>query len=201
MWRLRISRRLGGAAATLAICLCVGAQDPQVVTLPDMGRLSGFRMTASDGRPFTSRDMRGRIWVVDFIYTSCQAACPRMSREMTKVQEALGKDDSVRLLSISVDPEHDTPPVLAAFARRYKARPGRWFFLTGDKRVVRRLQREASIDMDPQQLEQSHNKCFILVDGNGNIRGSYESDPPETGQLLTDIRMLQRNPTLPTPID
>jgi protein SCO1/2 len=166
-----------------------------------MGRLSDFRLTGSDGRPFSSRDMRGRIWVVDFIYTTCQAACPRMSREMTKVQEALGNDDSVRLVSISVDPEHDTPPVLAAFGKRYKARPGRWFFLTGNKQVVRRLQREASIDMDPQLLEQSHNKCFILVDAHGNIRGSYESDPPETAQLLADIRMLQRNPTLPTPID
>lgn len=180
----------------LAAC----AQAPPVVTLPDMGSLSDFQLIDHTGGEFTSRQMRGRIWVVDFIYTTCQAACPRMSREMKKVQDALKDDDSVRLLSISVDPEHDTPQVLTAFAKRYQARPGRWIFLTGDKAVVRQLQREASIDMDPEQIEQSHNKCFILVDAAGNIRGSYESDPPETRLLLKDIRSLQRNPAMPTPL-
>lgn len=174
------------------------AIEPPLVTLPEMGRLSDFQLTDQDGKPFSSHQMRGRIWVVDFIYTTCQAACPRMSREMGKVQQAVAGDDSVRLLSITVDPEHDSPIVLTAFARRYHAEPGRWHFLTGDKQLIRTLQREASVDMDPEQIEQSHNKCFILLDAQGYIRGTYKSDdPPETDQLLTDLKMLQRNPVLP----
>ncbi len=164
-----------------------------------MGQLSNFTFSDHSGGVFSSIEMRRRIWVVDFIYTTCQAACPRMSAEMYKVQQSLDeRDDSVGLLSITVDPEHDTPQVLAAFAARFKADPLRWKFLTGDKAVIRKLQKEASVDMDPEQIEQSHNKCLILVDADGFIRGSYKTDPaPETDQLLADLAMLKRNPARP----
>lgn len=165
-----------------------------------MGKLSDFKLTDETGHPFSSDQMRGRVWVVDFIYTTCQAACPRMSREMGKVQQAVARDDSVRLLSITVDPEHDNPAALTAFGKRYHADPARWHFLTGDKALIRTLQKEASVDMDPEQIEQSHNKCFILLDADGYIRGTYKSDdPPETDQLLADLHALQRNPTRPVP--
>lgn len=178
------------------------AEQPPLVTLPEMGQLSGFTFSDHTGGVFGSEKMRGRIWVVDFIYTTCQAACPRMSKEMYQVQQSLAPgDDSVGLLSITVDPDHDTREVLAAFAARYKADPVRWKFLTGDKAVIRKLQKEASVDMDPEQLEQSHNKCLVLVDTEGFIRGSYKSDPPETDQLLADLAMLKRNPARPQPAD
>ncbi len=164
-----------------------------------MGKLSTFTLSDHTGRVWSSDQMRGKIWIIDFIYTTCQAACPRMSREMYKVQQSLNAgDDSVGLASITVDPEHDTPPVLAAFATRYKADPRRWIFLTGRKQIIQKLQKEAAVDMDPEQIEQSHNKCLILVDIDGFIRGTYKSDdPPETGQLLADLAMLKRNPDRP----
>lgn len=167
-----------------------------------MGRLSNFQLTDSAGRPFHSDTLRGKIWVLDFIYTTCQAACPRMSAEMQRVQNVVSADDSVRLVSITVDPDHDTPEVLAAFARRYKADPGKWLFLTGDRTLIRQLQKEASVDMDPEQLEQSHNKCLVLVDGDGFLRGTYKTlEDPETGQLLADLAILKRNPARPVPME
>lgn len=166
MWRKFWS---GPSSALLLLILAGCDQPPPVessiaapaILLPEMGQLSNFTLTDQNGNAFASDRMRDRIWVVDFIYTTCQAACPRMSREMTKVQEAMKDDPGVRLLSISVDPQHDTPQVLKAFGERYRADFTRWSFLTGKADLIRKLQREASVDMDPEQIEQSHNKCFI----------------------------------------
>lgn len=168
------------------------------VTLPDYGRLSSFTLSDEAGKRFDSQSLNGRVWVLDFIFTRCRAACPRMSTEMQKVQAAAPQ--AVELVSITVDPEHDSPEVLREYARRYRAQSGRWHFLTGSKDVILELQRQASVDMNPEDLGQPHSKCFVLIDGEGFIRGVYRSTrPEETEQLLLDIRTLRQNPGRPEP--
>ena len=107
--------------------------------LPDYGKVPDFHMTDSTGRPFSSSQLAGKVWVVDFIYANCPAACPMMSSKMHVVAQKLKDDSDVRIVSISVDPERDTPPVLNEFAKRYGAPTDQWTFLTGSPQTVHLL--------------------------------------------------------------
>lgn len=109
---------------------------------PDAG-LAGmtvpeFRLTAQDGREYTRADLKDRLTVVNFIFTNCPYICPALGQKMKGLQDSL-KDTGVRLLSISVDPKHDTPEALAAYARKIGADPAVWTFVTGDFATVKRI--------------------------------------------------------------
>src|SRR3954462_14932622 len=102
-----------------------------------LGGLPAFTLTDQRGQPFGSRELGGKVWVADFIFTSCQAACPLLSERMAEVGKRarhLGPD--FHLVSISVDPERDTPERLAAYAARYGANPISWSFLTGPEQAI-----------------------------------------------------------------
>src|SRR5207244_837513 len=88
----------------------------------------------SSGRNITLQDLRGKIWIADFIFTSCAGTCPMMSAQMRKLQDSLPAD--IRLVSFSVDPGRDTPAVLASYATHFGAEPQRWVFLTGDRQAL-----------------------------------------------------------------
>jgi protein SCO1/2 len=102
-----------------------------------LGGLPAFTLTDQTGRPFGSRELTGKIWVADFIFTSCQAACPLLSERMADVgKRARNLGPDFHLVSISVDPERDTPERLAAYAARYGANPISWSFLTGPEQAI-----------------------------------------------------------------
>ena len=118
---------------------------------------------------------------------------PRMSAMMRRVQTAVAELPDVRLVSFSVDPARDTPPVLAEYATRYRAQPGRWFFLTGDVKTLDALDRRAFM-LGNVDGSLEHSTRFVLVDRHGRIRGYYgtsEDDP--TAHLIADIRRLARD--------
>src|SRR2546425_9870793 len=121
--------------AGLALILLAGCQQPK--PLPIYGSVPDFELTAQSGTAFTRKDLEGKIWVADFIYTTCTGPCPLMTRKMRQVQAARPE---ILLLSFSVDPEHDTPQVLSAYARAAQAHPS-WFFLTGDRVTFQTLSR------------------------------------------------------------
>ncbi len=148
--------------------------------LPVYGQVPDFELTTQSGARLSRRDLNGKIWVADFIYTTCTGPCPLMTRKMRRVQAA--KPD-ILLLSFTVDPEHDTPAALARYAAAAQARP-EWFFLTGDRNTLQMLSREAFKLAD---LGLTHSTRFVLVDGKSQIRGYY-TDTPE---LIADIRNLQ----------
>jgi protein SCO1/2 len=148
-----------------------------------MDQAPAFTLTNRDGRAVRSQDLAGKPWIADFIFTRCPASCPLMTARMARLDQELARDHEVRLVSISVDPEHDTPAVLERYAQSYKA-PPRWLFLTGGKEEIYRLSRQGfklGIDIPPPSGPGGpavepilHSTRFVLVDGQGRIRGYYD---------------------------
>ena len=124
-------RGLLAGTAVLVHLLLAGCVQPK--TLPVLGRIPEFQLTSQSGQPFDSRSLDGHVWVADFIYSTCTGPCPTMSSDMRRLQASTAEMPGVKLVSFTVDPAHDTPQVLADYAKHFKAEPGRWFFLTGDQ--------------------------------------------------------------------
>lgn len=103
------------------------------------GRVPDFVLIERSGKRVTLADLLGKVWVVNFFYTECTDTCPLQSANMARLQADLANERDVRLVSISVDPEHDTPEVLAEYAARFRADPERWLFLTGPRDAIYRL--------------------------------------------------------------
>jgi protein SCO1/2 len=115
---------------------------PPPVHLPVYGSVPDFALIDQRGRPVQRGHFDGKVWIASFIFTHCPDECPLMTAEMARLQSNLVHMADLRFVSISVDPDRDTPAVLAQYAERFDADPGRWFFLTGDKRAIYRLARE-----------------------------------------------------------
>lgn len=173
-----------------------GRQPPP--SLPVMGELPAFTLTDRSGATVTLATLAGRPWIADLVFTRCQLSCPRMTERMASLGERLAP--GVRRVSISVDPGHDTPAVLAEYARAHKAEAPDWLFLTGDEAEMRRLAVEgfklgvAPADpTDPRAAQEpvTHSTRFVLVDGAGRVRGWYDAfDEGSLGKLLRDAAWL-----------
>ncbi len=175
--------------------------------LPVLGAVPDFTLLASGGQSVSRRDLAGRPWVADFIYTRCASICPTLSAHMAKVQAALNAsgDTQVQLVSFSVDPLHNTPEVLSEYAGRFHADAARWRFLTGERNSLHRLigdgfhlavaDRQQDDDADGGGLI-THSDRFVLVDAQLNIRGYYHgTDEQSVQQLLQDLRRLKASAT------
>jgi len=165
-----------------------------------LGRLPGFTLTDQNGRPFGSRDLTGKVWVADFIFTACQQACPMLSERMAEVGKRarhLGPD--FHLVSISVDPERDTPERLAAYAARYGANPIAWSFLTGPETAIQatvvagfkvgagKERSGGGADGGPSFWEIFHGEKLVLVDRQMRIRGYFDATPEGIDQLMVAV--------------
>jgi len=165
-------------------------------SLPEMGSVPAFTLTDQDGRTFSSAALQGKVWVADFIFTNCTGPCPRLTAQMRHLQNILlhrgGASDRVRLVSITVDPGHDTPQALQEYARRFRADTRRWSFLTGSAAGIRQLTVDTfHVNTAADPLE--HSTRFVLVDGRGRIRGYYEStDATVLERLADDIGSLSK---------
>jgi len=176
-----------GALAALYLAAC-GSGPP----LPVFGQIPPFQLTAQDGQPFDSQLLRGKIWVADFIYTSCPGPCPMMSSRMRQIQTATADLPDIRLVSFTVDPAHDTPPVLAEYSKHFLAQPGRWFFLTGEQSRLNDLGLNA-FHLNAVDGKFDHSTRFALVDREGRIRGYYSfGDDDFPKHLIADTRRLER---------
>src|SRR5262249_51116415 len=166
--------------------------------LPDDGSVPAFQLVNQENQSFGSEQLRGKIWIADFVYTSCPGPCPMISSRMGEMQKPL-KDTGVEFVTFSVDPQHDTPDVLRDYAGKLNAEPGRWNFLTGDKNTIYRLARDgfklATMD-NPQGPGPIHSTRMILVDRRGSIRGYYDAlDADGVTRLLADTHhLLQDQP-------
>lgn len=178
--------------ALLLVAIAALAGCSRVKPLPVYGQVSPFVLTSQTGQPFSSRALEGRIWVADFFFTTCNGPCPRMSSQMHWVQKQVADLEDVRLVSFTIDPEHDNPPALAAYARRFRAEPGRWFFLTGPQPALERLNR-SDFKLGDVDGAMMHSTRFVLVDRRGRIRGYYRTDEADgLKPLVSDIRRLAR---------
>jgi protein SCO1/2 len=168
-----------------------------------LGTLPAFSLTDQRGQPFGTRELAGRIWVADFIFTSCQGVCPLLSERMAEVgrrARKLGPD--FHLVSFSVDPERDTPERLAAYGARFGAHALAWSFLTGPLGAVEKtvvdgfkigmgkepLRKEpAGQDAGAQLFEIFHGEHLVLVDRQLRIRGYFPATPEGLDQLMEAV--------------
>lgn len=179
-------------AALLFAAFAVSCTDP-ASKLPEYGKVPEFRMTDSEGRPFDSRILHGKVWIADVIYTNCPAECPRMTAQMHRLAEDTQGDDGLRLLSISVDPSRDTPAVLDDFAHRFGGPTTRWSFLTGSPETVHLLAYQ-TFHMGDLIGKMEHSTKFVLIDKRGNLRGYYSAfDPDALQAILRDAAALERS--------
>tara|TARA_B110000014_G_C20121176_1_gene594230 strand:- start:1169 stop:1756 length:588 start_codon:yes stop_codon:yes gene_type:complete len=158
--------------------------------LPKLGSIPSFEFTDSDGNLISQEELSGKIWVADFIFTTCTMACPVMTGNMNLIHKAFKNNDKVRIVSISVYPEYDTPEILKEYASRYNANTNRWHFLTGPEENVKLVIKNGFKMGDYEDII-FHSEKFALVDQNGNIRGYYngiKTDDIKT--LKKDIRVL-----------
>jgi protein SCO1 len=164
---------------------------------PVLSEIPDFTLTDREGDTVTRGDLLGAPWVADLIFTRCVLACPVMSGKMAILDRELPA--GVRLVSISVDPEHDQPAVLTAYAAKFDA-SDRWRFLTGDRREIHQLAAEGlrlGYDPNPPLVPLQpgddiyHSTRFVLVDGEGRVRGYYEAmEGDELDQLERDLKAL-----------
>lgn len=165
---------------------------------PVLGQVPEFSLTNRDGRTVRRQDLAGSPWVADFIFSRCPASCPIMTARMAKLNRELPEDLGVRMVSITVDPDHDTPQVLQRYAQSFSA-PESWLFLTGGKEELFRLSKEGfklgvEINTETDAIEPIlHSTRFVLVDGEGRIRGYYDGfDEESMGKLEKDLRAITR---------
>ena len=168
--------------------------------LPVLGEISDFTLTERSRKKITRRDLDGTVTIVDFMFTHCASICPVMTSRMKSLQDTLPADTPVRFVSISVDPLRDTPDALTQYARRHHADPDRWWFLTGDPKVIYRLCQQnfklsagplppdrRQPDMDPVM----HSSRFVLLDRRARIRGYYDGTSTDAvNDLKRDINKL-----------
>jgi protein SCO1/2 len=176
--------------AVFALVAALAACSRHVSKLDVFGDIPQFELVAQNGQPFHSQVLAGKIWVADFIYTTCPGPCPRMTSQMREVQDAVSTIPDVRIVSFSIDPANDTPPVLAAYAKVHGASPSIWYFLTGPVPTLQMLDRDAfKLGNIDGTLE--HSTRFVVVDRQGRIRGYYDtSEASAIQKVISDVRAL-----------
>lgn len=147
-----------------------------------------FTFTNQEGKPIGRAQMEGKITVVDFFFTSCPSICPVMSKEMARVNDMFRDEPLVQLMSISIDPEYDTPQILKKYADEHQAIPGKWHFLSGPKLETFQLARCGfvlpALDGNGVPDDFVHSDKFMLIDDQGRIRGYYSGTTREQVDLL-----------------
>jgi protein SCO1/2 len=204
----RLLRRVQVAAWALVLVALSAAWWLKVRARPPaplLGALPTLSLTDDRGRPFTLASLRGRVWVADFIFTSCPSSCPRLTAYLRRVQDGTRRyGDRVGLLSFSVDPEVDTPERLRAYGARHGADPVRWRFVTGDLGMMQRtvvhgfkIHMEAAPHPSrrPQPLgimDIAHGNQLVVLDRQARIRGYFHADDGELEALLATVGDLTR---------
>jgi len=155
-------------------------------SLPVIGGIPNFEFVDSEGRDVGLSTLKGKVWVADFIFTTCTMACPIMTGNMNIIHKKYKKNDDLRLVSISVYPEYDTPEVLKKYASQYEANTDTWHFLTGNESTVKEVIKDGFKIGDYEDII-FHSEKFALVDRNGMIRAYYN------GMKSEDMKKLKKD--------
>ena len=210
------------AFAAFALAVPLGAlilSRPEKPRLPVLAELPAFQLTDHNGNAFGRKQMLGRVWIANFIFTSCAEACPRLTAKIKAIQDRLTLREqaaTIGLLSVTVDPERDTPAKLKDYAALFGAKDPVWRFLTGPQLDVERtvvqgfrvamakvkaepgsgqaaaaaLRDEDAKKIHMEAFDIVHGEQLVLVDVQGRIRGYYTADEKGTEKLLRDARLL-----------
>lgn len=162
-------------------------------------RIPPFRLIDQDGDTVNQSIVKDKIYVADFFFTRCGTICPKIASQLTRVQDIFRDNASIKFLSYSVDPEHDGPAELKAYAKRYDAIPGKWYFLTGKKADIYNLAMtgyylpavDAGVKTGKPDETFIHSEKLVLVDKDGIVRGFYDgTDKEDVDRLVLEIRVL-----------
>lgn len=190
------------AFGVLGLALLVSLlQNPRlkISPLPVISRIADFTLTNQDNRITTLADLTNRVWVADIIFTSCAGPCPRLTMQMKSLEENLPKNSGAKLVTLTTDPEHDTPEVLKKYGGRINADFSRWNFLTGTKKEIAALgSGSLKLSSQPVKLEDQksvadlfiHSTLFVVVDKHAQMRAYFETDGADwTNAVLPKILM------------
>jgi protein SCO1/2 len=180
-----------------SLCLCAAVASVGCKGEPELTRyypLPDFSLTDQTDKTVTLADLKGKVWIADFIFTNCGGTCPMMTDQMRKLKDALPA--GIRMVSITVDPDRDTPKALAAYAAERGAARDRWLFLTGEKQALYdlcvkgfKLPIDDSSGTPAEPI--AHSTRFVLVDKQGEIRGYYSATENEDlNRLSADAKKL-----------
>jgi protein SCO1/2 len=184
------------------LLLLLGAACRPASTLPVVGPAPEFSLVDQRGRPFSSAELAGKVVVTNFVFTTCTDICPLLTGTMAQVQERLKQaglfERKAVLVSISVDPEQDTPGALAAYAERFRADPAGWRFLTGERAQIESLlvtgykvgasPRTPRPDGSPSEIV--HSSRLVVTDPKGQIRWYARGEEVEIDQLVEEVKRL-----------
>ena len=167
-------------------------QATSVKPLPVLGKVETFTLTGMDQKPFGSRSLEGKVWVANFFFTTCSDICPIMSRNIAALTRSYQLVKNVHFVSISVNPEQDTPEALTAYASKFPADKKRWHFLTGPREVIQDLS-VSSFKIGAIDEPMFHSANLVLVDRYMQIRGYYNgTENDDIQKLFTDLAQLTR---------
>ncbi|PWU13993.1 MAG: cytochrome c oxidase assembly protein [Verrucomicrobia bacterium] len=202
---------LGLVSATLLLLLLLAqllrSQANAAKPLPVLGQVADFTLTNQDGRTVSLADLRGHVWVTDIIFTRCTGPCLRMTGLMRQLQEALPPGNQAKFVTLTTDPEYDTPAVLKTRANQFNADPSRWLFLTGTKKQIAEVAvnslKLTAVPKEPDKQETPadlfiHSTQFVVVDKQAQMRGFFDTagegvDPTKTkSDILNAVRRLEK---------
>lgn len=172
----------------------------QLAVLGEPGqKVEPFSFINQDGKTITDKDVAGKVYVVEYFFTTCKGICPKMNENMNLVYRAYKGNKDFMILSHSVDPVHDTVAAMKAYGQRFEADPNQWMFLTGDKKKLYEMARysylisaqddTAGVSVDQDFIHDNH---FVLVDRTGHLRGKFYDGLKKTDvdSLISDIKIL-----------
>jgi cytochrome oxidase Cu insertion factor (SCO1/SenC/PrrC family) len=191
LWSIQAARELG----------------PQMRVL---GHVAPFALTSQDSKNVSLADLTNHVWVADIIFTRCAGPCPRMTGQMKQLQDALPKDSQAKLITLTTDPEFDTPEILKRYGEHFGADFNRWTFLTGTKNEIAALAGKSLLlsaqPVDAAQQTNSadlfiHTTIFVIVDKHAQLRGFFETGGDGVDWtnnvmpgILKSIRRLENEP-------
>ena len=176
-------------AAITSIAL-LGANAESKVTLPVLGQISNFKLYDARANEFSLKELKGKVFVTDFIFTTCSGICPIMTRNLKGIHDDFKTNANIHFVSITVNPEVDSPQVLSDYAKKYEIDSGRWHFLTGSRESISDLAVKGFKIGSVTDLV-FHSAYLVLADKKAQIRGYYEgTNPEEVKKLKADIQRL-----------
>lgn len=184
------------AVLTLTVLLFWSYLRKLPAPLPVYGEVKDFTLTNQSSAPVSLANLRGQVWVADVIFTRCPSSCPQMTKRMNELQAVLPANSPVKLISLTTDPDFDTPSVLKKYAEKYGAQSDRWWFLTGSRDqvgpVLTNSLRLVAVATRPEERSTefdlfTHSTLFVIVDKHARLRGWAEATLPGWKQKVLDV--------------
>ncbi len=180
---------LGLGLCIVIVCISfvvskIETRDSKRPALPVLGQVADFALTNQNGQPVTLADLRDHVWIADIIFTRCAGPCPRMTQQMKSLQDALPQSSLTKFVTLTTDPDYDTPPILRIYAERFGADTNRWTFLTGTKKEIAALAtgslKLSAVEVKPEERQNPedlfvHSTIFVIVDKQARLRGVFET--------------------------